>query len=193
MEEERARKEAERKARRAAYLREKRASDPEYREKQNELMRRKRSDPEYRKKCNERQQARVRERYANDTAYREKCREQARRARRKQAADPIKRKEISAEKRVKKYGMSQSDLAAMREECGGKCQVCGKDMIGTRREHIDHCHATGRVRGLICPSCNRAIGLFRDSPEIAMSAALYLERHAALARAATQERAESAA
>lgn len=42
---------------------------------------------------------------------------------------------------------------------------------------VDHCHENGHVRGLLCSSCNTAIGLLRDDPAILRSAIAYLEKH----------------
>lgn len=106
-----------------------------------------------------------------------------RKARRGAAAASNKRCRL-----FRQYGISESCVLAMQRRQKGKCEICGVDMIpggtGLHSMCIDHCHATGRVRDLLCGNCNRAIGLLRDSPEIAMSAALYLERHAALAKEA---------
>jgi hypothetical protein len=43
---------------------------------------------------------------------------------------------------------------------------------------VDHCHRSGRVRGLLCASCNTALGLLADDVNRIMAAAIYLERHA---------------
>jgi hypothetical protein len=54
------------------------------------------------------------------------------------------------------------------------CQICNtKD----RRElNVDHCHTTGKVRGLLCDNCNKALGLFKDSTDLLAKAANYLRR-----------------
>lgn len=80
-----------------------------------------------------------------------------------------------------KYGMTIEDYDRMLEEQGG-CAICGTDNPlgeGNPRPAIsfavDHCHTTGRVRGLLCNPCNRGIGFLRDSPAILRKAASYLE------------------
>jgi hypothetical protein len=54
----------------------------------------------------------------------------------------------------------------------GKCKICSEFQ---HRLHIDHCHTTMKLRGLICGPCNRALGLMRDNPEALRNAARYLE------------------
>lgn len=58
---------------------------------------------------------------------------------------------------------------------GGGCAICGT-APKTRRLNIDHCHATGQVRGLLCPRCNRGLGWFRDRIDLLHGAAVYLRR-----------------
>ena len=75
------------------------------------------------------------------------------------------------------YGLSVEELDAMLARQGGRCAIC-RDEPGDRRLGVDHDHATGRVRGLLCPRCNMALGLFRDNADALRAAAGYLERQA---------------
>jgi len=65
----------------------------------------------------------------------------------------------------------------MEQAQGGVCAICGKPeaTARTKRLCVDHCHETGKVRGLLCSHCNRAIGLLGDSCAILASAITYLE------------------
>jgi hypothetical protein len=73
------------------------------------------------------------------------------------------------------YGITADDYEKMKEEQRDKCFLCGgKDK---KRLSVDHCHDTGRVRKLLCSSCNFALGLFRDNPELLRKAADYVERY----------------
>lgn len=73
---------------------------------------------------------------------------------------------------VRKYGVTQADYDRMFEAQDGGCAICGKKQ--TRAFDVDHCHKTGRVRGLLCTSCNRMIGHAGDNPESLRRAADYL-------------------
>jgi len=76
-------------------------------------------------------------------------------------------------KRIKhSYGLEYEDYLKLLEEQKGLCKICSKDNSG-RRLSIDHCHDTGRIRGLLCTRCNRALGLFEDNTELLIKAANY--------------------
>jgi len=76
----------------------------------------------------------------------------------------------------KAYGMTQVDYDRMYEAQQGLCAICGQLPIG-KPLNVDHDHRTGKVRQLLCWSCNTALGKFRDSVEILRQAVAYLERH----------------
>lgn len=57
---------------------------------------------------------------------------------------------------------------------GGTCAIChGTATVG--RLAVDHCHLTGKVRGLLCTNCNTALGKLKDSKELLLNAINYLE------------------
>lgn len=70
-----------------------------------------------------------------------------------------------------RYGMSVSDYEQMYLEQGGRCAICD---TAYPTLCIDHCHKTGRVRGLLCTQCNTGVGHLRDSVPILNSAIRYL-------------------
>lgn len=73
------------------------------------------------------------------------------------------------------FGMTIEDYDTLLEKQGGVCAVCkGEQSPPERRFCIDHCHLSGNVRGLLCFSCNVAIGHFRDSEDLMLSAIKYL-------------------
>ncbi|WP_327307573.1 endonuclease VII domain-containing protein [Streptomyces sp. NBC_01298] len=72
------------------------------------------------------------------------------------------------------YGMTEADRDEMIAAQGGVCCICLK----APAVHVDHCHATGRVRGVLCFNCNTAIGKLGDDPDAARRVVSYLEGHA---------------
>lgn len=90
-------------------------------------------------------------------------------------------REQHLEYRIKRsYGITKAEWYEILEAQGGGCAICKGDgkcgpSLSDRTFHVDHCHETGRVRGLLCAHCNRAIGLLKDDPDIALAAAEYLE------------------
>lgn len=96
------------------------------------------------------------------------------------------------------FGLTIADYEEMSARQGGVCACCGQPETVARKGHdlclaVDHCHVTGRIRGLLCANCNQGIGRFRDDPNLLRKAAAYLERHmesdgAAFVQSATEER-----
>lgn len=74
------------------------------------------------------------------------------------------------------YGITIDDMDRMIEECNATCTICGESQLDPYKMHVDHCHKTGRLRGLICGKCNVGIGMFRDNPDYLLNAAAYLAR-----------------
>lgn len=79
----------------------------------------------------------------------------------------------------KKYGVPLATVLATLEEQGGKCAICSQSLsldptIATGR--IDHCHASGKFRGVLCDSCNLGLGKFGDDPKRLLAAVAYLAK-----------------
>jgi hypothetical protein len=82
-----------------------------------------------------------------------------------------------------KYGLSEAQYARIKAGQGHGCAICGG--VSTRKCKyrrwydlaVDHDHDTGKVRGLLCDNCNRAIGLMKDDVSVLRKAITYLERH----------------
>jgi len=76
------------------------------------------------------------------------------------------------------YGISLVDYVEMLEAQDGRCAICGTDVPGGRGAfHVDHCHTSNKVRGLLCYHCNVGIGHFKDQESLLLKAALYLTEH----------------
>lgn len=94
------------------------------------------------------------------------------------ADNPEKRRQTSRNYFLKRdYGITQADYDRMLEEQDGKCAGCGTDTPTGKWKvfAVDHCHHTGKVRGLLCNECNRGMGLLKDSAEIMQSLINYLQ------------------
>jgi len=76
-----------------------------------------------------------------------------------------------------KYGITPDEVRAMLEKQNHVCAICGTTNFNNRGRclEVDHCHTTGRVRGMLCSGCNAAIGLMKDNPISLRAAAMYLE------------------
>ncbi|WP_265559864.1 endonuclease VII domain-containing protein [Streptomyces hygroscopicus] len=72
------------------------------------------------------------------------------------------------------YGITEAEHDALIASRGGVCCIS----LSAPATHVDHCHETGRVRGVLCFNCNSGLGLLRDDPAAAHRAADYLEGNA---------------
>jgi len=74
------------------------------------------------------------------------------------------------------FGITEAEFDAMLAVQGGSCAVCGVEQTTDGRAfRVDHDHSTGRVRGLLCHSCNVALGLLKDDVAVLAQAIAYLE------------------
>lgn len=80
------------------------------------------------------------------------------------------------------FGLSLTEYAEMYAAQNGVCAICGQPETMVRHGKVqplavDHCHAKGHVRKLLCHECNHGLGKFKDNPELLRRAAEYLEDH----------------
>ena len=93
-------------------------------------------------------------------------------------------------RRAQVYGIKCKDIMEM---FTGECEICLKEIhlsrsTGKPRNDsaaIDHCHDTGKIRGMICVQCNRAVGHLGDDLETLKRAVIYLEKHNASSQASS--------
>jgi hypothetical protein len=77
----------------------------------------------------------------------------------------------------KRYGITPEDYDRLLEKQNHSCGSCGRTKpSGHGRFHVDHCHTTGKVRGLLCHHCNNGIGNLGDTYQSLQSAAYYLSQ-----------------
>jgi hypothetical protein len=73
------------------------------------------------------------------------------------------------------YGLTAEQYDELFQAQGGCCAICRHQFTGEDRDtNVDHCHATGRVRGLLCLPCNTGIGLFKDDITLLQRALEYV-------------------
>ena len=83
------------------------------------------------------------------------------------------------------YGISKEQYMALLEAQNYKCKICGLTSssqaakVGRKKVPsalaVDHCHQTGRIRGLLCVNCNSMLGMARDNPTLLLRAIQYLK------------------
>jgi len=73
------------------------------------------------------------------------------------------------------YGITSDDYNNMLTEQKGVCAICGNGR-GDKHLHVDHCHDTKKVRGLLCQKCNTSIGLLDHNLDTLQKAVLYLQK-----------------
>ena len=99
------------------------------------------------------------------------CDRKAKRARDKRT--PLQRAEKHLQDR---YGIGLADKRQMIIDQGCKCKICPKPLSkdDLSKSHVDHCHETGYIRGVLCNNCNRGIGHLQHDIQILVSATQYL-------------------
>ena len=86
-----------------------------------------------------------------------------------------KRQNILYQKRFH-YGLTEEAYLALFTKQDNKCAICAVSFAESRA-HVDHCHETGKVRGLLCNHCNTAIGMMRDNISLLKRAMDYITNH----------------
>jgi hypothetical protein len=80
---------------------------------------------------------------------------------------------------MREYGITVEEYQEFRRKQNDLCAICkspeGNWKANGSKLVVDHCHKTGKVRGLLCPSCNRGLGQFEDNAERLKSAMIYIK------------------
>lgn len=81
--------------------------------------------------------------------------------------------------KLRNYGITREQYDSMLQSVGGVCEICKDKPENSTWGHlvVDHHHSSGAVRGLVCSSCNTALGMFRENPKILDGMAAYLKRN----------------
>jgi len=83
-----------------------------------------------------------------------------------------------------KYGMTLEDLIGKLDANNWECELCNKKIklqgtgenVQANTAVVDHCHQTGKVRGILCHTCNQGLGKLGDTPESILKAYDYLSK-----------------
>lgn len=78
---------------------------------------------------------------------------------------------------LRRIGTTLADKKARLAAQGGVCIICATDTPTCKGWSQDHCHQTGRLRGVLCNNCNAALGYAKDSPDLLRQMANYLEQY----------------
>ena len=83
---------------------------------------------------------------------------------------------VRLSRRTANYGLTQEEFHTLWNLQAGRCAICVERLIddGTRLTHIDHCHKSGEIRGILCKDCNFGLGWFKDSKNLLLRAHDYL-------------------
>lgn len=97
-----------------------------------------------------------------------------RRLRRERNPSLLRTPEQLRERRLARFGLTVAAYDTMHASQGGRCAVCHSEPAPNRRLAVDHCHDSGRVRGLLCTRCNIALGWFEKHGNLLDAMRAYL-------------------
>lgn len=82
---------------------------------------------------------------------------------------------IRAFKKKLSHSFTLEDYKSMLDSQNSKCKICNNPLIKPKDIALDHCHKTGKVRGILCRYCNTGIGMLQDDTRILQNAIKYLK------------------
>jgi hypothetical protein len=96
-------------------------------------------------------------------------------AKKRRQANPEKYKRARRVSLLKnRYGLTPECYESLIVKQAGGCAICRVTLTMAAQVHLDHCHATGKVRGILCQKCNIGLGHFNDDMKLLRSAIHYL-------------------
>ena len=90
--------------------------------------------------------------------------------------NPEKTRKWAIRSTWKRKGYNPDEVECFIASHPKECEIC-KNTPTYKALAVDHCHATNRLRGILCENCNTGLGMFRDTPGLLRKAAEYLETH----------------
>lgn len=76
---------------------------------------------------------------------------------------------------LKRFGITLEEFNSLATAQNNLCKICNNPERTHKNLNVDHCHVTGKIRGLLCTSCNTALGLFKDLKSNLEQAIQYLD------------------
>ena len=88
------------------------------------------------------------------------------------------RKDRDRKRNLKKYNLTEDQYNKMLSDQNYSCKICDTHEIKlTRKLAVDHCHATGKIRGLLCNACNTSLGKLKEDTKIMQKLIEYVKEH----------------
>jgi transcription-repair coupling factor (superfamily II helicase) len=85
-------------------------------------------------------------------------------------------REIKKKEHLKRtYNLTPEDMVILLDEHENKCKICSIEFNDDIKYHVDHCHSTEKIRGLLCRNCNLGLGFFKDDTKVLIKAIEYLK------------------
>lgn len=78
---------------------------------------------------------------------------------------------------VKNYNLTLEEVNDIVKKQNFKCAICKNLLEHGKKSHLDHCHNSSKIRGVLCVSCNVGLGMFKDSVDMLESAQKYLKKY----------------
>lgn len=116
------------------------------------------------------------------TCGRERCRKhyQANTERRKETGAEYRKNNPGSWRRAhlkRAYRMTLEEFNKLFQRQGNRCAICYSETHGGRGWHVDHCHASGKIRGILCHPCNSTLGYAKEDVARLKACASYLRKH----------------
>ena len=113
---------------------------------------------------------------SNKIYYQKECKECNRKRKHKWHQTEQGKRSSANTKLKNRFGITIDEYDKLVDYVDGKCQICGAICsINNHRLCIDHSHETGKIRGILCKSCNSGLGNFRDDPILLINAVKYIQ------------------
>jgi len=93
-------------------------------------------------------------------------------------SEPENKERIKYNTIFRLYGLRKEEYFRKLEKQNFKCEICYKPLLNDKNTHIDHSHQTGKVRDILCSTCNYLLGIVNDDTNKLKSYISYLDKHA---------------